>query len=240
MALFSGRRRDPTWSWTVVGVIALLGVIHAIDVLSGAHLAYVWALMPGELIAAARELPAHPSDLSAWRALSTLLTYSLVHADVMHVAFNCAYFYFFGMLLAQLVGGRMVLAALVICSITAGLAFVIHHGESSPSFVVGASGAISGVAGMFVLLAFRWEDAPLVYAWPLARPVAPAQAAIVAALSAASDVYVLHSGGDGGIAVDAHVGGFAGGLVLGALMTTFFATWNAYLTSPLGRSKRRA
>lgn len=239
MPLFSGRRRDPGFSRAVVGTIVLLVAVYAVDLVGDLRLAYQWALMPGELIAGLRRLPSDPLNGQAWMAIATIWTSVLVHAGIMHLAFNALYFYFFGTLLAQLVGDRAVIVTLLLTSVTSGAAFAIHHGEASPAFVIGASGAISGVAGLFVLLSFRWEDSPLVYTWPLARPVAPVQAALLALFSAGMDVYVLRLGGVGGTAVDAHVGGFAGGLVLGAVLTTFYPTWDAYLSSAIGPGPKR-
>ncbi len=233
MPIFSGRRRNPTLSLAVVGTLVVLTAVHAVGLILVPDLTYQWALMPGELVASVERIGRDPAALEAWIPILTIWSSVLVHANVMHLAFNAAYLYFFGTLLYQLLGNRGVLAALALTSVSSGLAFVFHQGPDTASYVVGASGAISGVAGLFCLLAFRWEDSPLVYAWPLARPVAPAQAALVAVFSAAGDIYGLREGASG-VALDAHVGGFAGGLLLGAILTTVYPTWDAYLRSALG------
>ena len=146
----------------------------------------------------------------------------------------CSEVTFFGTLLAQVAGDRWVLLGLLICSIASAAAFVVHHVEGPATYVIGASGAISGVAGFYVLLSFRWEI-PWAMAWPLARPVPPFHAALIAIVAVGMDLYVLRSGGSGGIAVDAHLGGFAGGLLLGAVLTTFFPTWERFRMSAAGR-----
>jgi membrane associated rhomboid family serine protease len=56
----------------------------------------------------------------------------------------------------------------------------------------------------------------------------------VALVAVGFDLYVLRSGLADGVARDAHVGGFAGGLLLGALLTTFFPTYEGFLRSRLG------
>lgn len=235
MALFSGRRRNPTVSWAAIGAILVFGVVHAVSVFGGPRLAYVWALMPGELTAALRTLTTDPANPTVWASIATVWTSVLVHANVMHLAFNGIYLYFFGTLLMQMAGERAVIATMFLTSVTSAAGFVLWQGGASASYMIGASGAISGVSGLFVLLSFRWEDAPLVYAWPLARPVVPATAALFAAASIALDVYGLRVGGAGGTALEAHVGGFAGGLILGAVLTTFLPTHVAYRRSRLGR-----
>ncbi len=63
------------------------------------------------------------------------------------------------------------------------------------------------------------------------------RAALVAIVAAAMDVYALRAGGDN-IAQDAHLGGFAGGLVLGAILTTFYPTWERFRMSWAGGGVR--
>lgn len=235
MALFSGRRRNPTVSWAAIGALLLFGAVHAVSVIGGPRLAYVWALMPGELTAALRTIPSDPGNLAAWASVATVWTSVLVHANVMHLAFNGVYLYFFGTLLMQLAGERAVIAAMFVTSVTSAAGFVLWQGGESAAYMIGASGAISGVAGLFVLLSLRWDDAPQVYAWPLARPVVPITAGLLAIASIALDVYGLKVGGAGATALEAHVGGFAGGLLLGAVVTSFLPTRAHYQRSRIGR-----
>ena len=226
--------RDPTKSRAVIGFSLVLTAVFAAEALTGFALARTLALVPQELVAAIDTLATDPASVDAWLTIGTVFSTVLVHGDAMHLAFNLAYFWFFGTLLSQVAGDRWVLLGLLICSIASAAAFVVHHVEGPPTLVIGASGAISGVAGLYVLLAFRW-DIPWAMAWPLARPIPPLHAALVAIVAVGMDLYVLRSGGGGGVAVDAHVGGFAGGLLLGAVLTSFFPTWERFRISRAGR-----
>jgi len=221
-------------SRAVIAVTLTLVAVFAAEALTGFGLAPTFALVPQELVRAIDTLGTHPGSGDAWLTIGTVFSTVLVHGDVMHLAFNLAYFWFFGTLLAQVAGDRWVLLGLLICSIASAAAFVVHHVEGPATYVIGASGAISGVAGFYVLLSFRWEI-PWAMAWPLARPVPPFHAALIAIVAVGMDLYVLRSGGSGGIAVDAHLGGFAGGLLLGAVLTTFFPTWERFRMSAAGR-----
>lgn len=170
-----------------------------------------------------------PDGLRGWWSVATLWMSSCAHGGFEHLAVNLAFLWFFGALLSQLVGDRWVVLALLITPLTANLAFWWLH-AGPPTMVIGASGAVSGVSGLYVLLAFRW-DGPSVYAWPLARPVPPAQAALLAVLAVALDIYVMRRGGGGGVARAAHLGGFAGGILIGAFLTTFLPSYDHYRNS---------
>ncbi len=225
--------RDPTKSRAVIAVCLALTAVFVADWVTEFGLARTFALVPQDLVRALDTIGADPGSLDAWLTLGTAFTTLLVHADVMHLLFNLAYLWFFGTLLSQIAGDRVVLLALAVCAVTSAAAFVVNRAEGPPTQVIGASGAISGVAGLYVLLAFRW-DTPWVEAWPLARPIPPLHAALVAIVAAGVDVLALRDGGDG-VARDAHLGGFAGGLILGALLTSFFPTWERFRLSRLGR-----
>lgn len=226
------RRRD--LSLTVIVVCTTLTAIHLLDaLLFDDGLARVMALYPSELL---RVLDGAPITAREGWAIATIWTSVLAHGGVEHLATNLLFFWLFGTLLAQIAGERWVVIALIVTSVTAAAAFVWRHADAAgPTGVLGASGAISGISGLYVLLSFRW-DAPDVHAWPLSRPVPPVQAALAALIAAAIDVYVLRSGDSEGVAVDAHVGGFAGGLLLGAVLTTMCPTLESFRRSFLGPS----
>lgn len=229
-------RRDPTRSRAVIATSLVFAAIFVADQAMEFGLVYRFALVPQDLVAALDTLAQDPGSARSWLTLGTVFTTVLVHADLMHLGFNVAYFWLFGTLLAQVAGDRWVVLGLVICSITSAAAFVVHRADGPATMVVGASGAISGIAGLYVLLAFRWEI-PWAMAWPLARPVPPVRAALVAIVAAAMDIYALRTGGDN-VAQDAHLGGFAGGLVLGAILTTFFPTWERFRATWAGGGVR--
>ena len=214
----------------------LFTAVFVADWVTGFGLPYHFALVPQDLVQTLKSLPTDPNSLDAWLTLGTVFTTVLVHADLMHLAFNVGYFWLFGTLLAQVAGDRWVVMGLMWSSIASAAAFVIHRAGGPPTQVIGASGAISGIAGLYVLLAFRWEI-PWAEAWPLARPVPPLHAALVAIAAAAMDVYALRTGG-GNIAQDAHLGGFTGGLLLGAVLTTLYPTWERFQRAKAGGGVR--
>jgi len=226
--------RDPTISRAVIAVCVALSAVFVADAVTDFDIARLLALWPVVLRASVGSLLDDPTNGPAWLGLATVFTSTLVHADVMHLGFNLAYFWLFGTLLSQVAGGRWVVITLAWASLTAGLAFVVLEAGSAASYVIGASGAITGVSGLYVLLAFRWEI-PWAMAFPLARPVPPLHAALIGIAAVGMDLYALRSGVSDGVAYASHVGGFAGGLLLGALLTTFYPTWDRFRASWWGR-----
>ncbi len=150
-------QRDPTRSRAVIATSLVFAAFFFADWIMEFGLVYRFALVPQELVTALQTLPGDPASLESWLTLVTVFTTVLVHADLMHLAFNVAYFWLFGTLLAQVAGDRWVVLGLLFCAIASAAAYVIHRAGGPASPVVGASGAISGVAGLYVLLAFRWE-----------------------------------------------------------------------------------
>lgn len=228
-------RRRFDHSRAVIALGGVMAIVALADLALGFPMATRFALRASDLTEAWATLQHTPGAPEAWRSIGTLWSYAFVHAGVEHIGFNLLYFWFFGSLLYEVAGDRWVLGGFLFTTATAGLAFVLRHHDVGRATVLGASGSVSGLAGLYVLLAFRWSTMPHASAWPLARPIPPIQAALFALIGAATDVYMLSEGD--GVARDAHLGGFAGGLFLGMLLATFLPTWEQFLRSKLGPSR---
>lgn len=155
--------------------------------------------------------PGHPelfgfSPINIGARPWTLLTYTFVHANVLHLAFNLLALYFFGPPVEARLGPRRFLAFYVACGLGgAALAGVLS--QIIPfTLLVGASGAVLGVA---VAFAWYWPDAP-VQVFPFPEPFAAKWlvtftvviALVLAWLSAATGVsdgvsHLAHLGGIG-------------------------------------------
>ena len=84
-------------------------------------------------------------------ALATLFTSQFLHAGLLHVAGNMLYLFIFGPAVEERMGSRRYLAFYLLSGIVAGLAMVVM-GPQSRIPVVGASGAIAGVLGAYLVL----------------------------------------------------------------------------------------
>ena len=156
-----------------------------------------------------------PPDLAVIPAGATILTSLFLHADWFHLGGNMLYLWVFGDNIEDAMGHVKFLAFYLLCGIAAALA----HGLSDPDSIsplVGASGAISGVLGAYLLLHPKVRVLVLLfYRVPLRLP-----AFIVLGGWVALQVYNVYADGslpgndDGGTAWWAHIGGFVAGMVL--------------------------
>lgn len=146
-----------------------------------------------------------------WR---TLVSSMFLHGGWLHLLGNCWFLWLFGNNVEDAMGHLRFLAFYLACGVLAALTQV-WAGPDSTIPMVGASGAISGVMGAYIILypmvrvhilviVFRFTiPAWLMLGWWFGMQVINAQTDAV-----------------GGVAVWAHIGGF----VAGALLTSGFRT----------------
>ncbi|RLF01514.1 MAG: rhomboid family intramembrane serine protease, partial [Thermoprotei archaeon] len=97
-----------------------------------------------------------PVYLTAPLQLYRLITSMFMHANLFHIFFNMLYLYFFGKSVESVLGGKRYLALYLASGLVAEIfhtAFIPVEGYlSAVTPAVGASGAISGVLGAYLLL----------------------------------------------------------------------------------------
>jgi len=130
----------------------------------------------------------------------TLLTYQFVHAGPLHLALNLLLLFMFGPAVEERLGGRRFLLLYQGCALGTAAFAVGLAGMLELPPLLGASGAILGVALVFALL---WPEAELVV-FPV--PV-PLSAATVLAIVVALDLLGSLRFADDGLAHLAHLGG---------------------------------
>jgi membrane associated rhomboid family serine protease len=108
------------------------------------------------------------SPLHFWTRPWTLVTYQFVHASIWHLAFNLLALYFFGPPVEARLGGRRFIGFYLMCGLGGALLSALLVTVVGDQLVIGASGAILGVA---VAFAWYWPDAP-VLVFPFPEPFA--------------------------------------------------------------------
>src|SRR4029079_17385629 len=81
----------------------------------------------------------------------TLLTYMFLHGDIIHLSSNMLFLWVFGDNVEDAMGHIKYLAFYLICGIAAGLAHAFML-PTSKLPLVGASGAVAGVIGAYLVL----------------------------------------------------------------------------------------
>jgi membrane associated rhomboid family serine protease len=167
-----------------------------------------WAFTP-------REFFANPAA-----HFPTLLTSMFLHGGWLHLIGNMAYLWTFGDNVEDNFGHLRFLFFYVAAGILAMLAqaaFIPHSGLPN----VGASGAIAGVLGAYILMFPRGTVKLLTNAGILRLPAILAIGGWIALqfVNVAGEL-AKTSSGQGGVAYMAHIGGFFAGMVLALLLRT--------------------
>jgi membrane associated rhomboid family serine protease len=177
---------------------------------------YSLGLIPAVLFGSA-ELPA---EIRTVPALVTPLTSMFLHGGFFHLAGNMLYLWVFGDNIEDRMGRGRFILFYVLCGIAAALAQALPD-PSSRIPMIGASGAVSGVLGAYLLL---YPRTPVLVAIPLLIVLYTFHLPALAVLGiwfAGQLLSSLAQQGEAGIAFRAHVGGFVAGLLLVRLFVRF-------------------
>jgi membrane associated rhomboid family serine protease len=159
------------------------------------------------------------------KTAATFVTHMFLHGDVQHILYNLVFLWTFGILASDLLGQWRALAVFLLCGIGGAIGHICLNLDSSDP-MIGASGAISGLEGLYLGLAVRWS-LPYAEVWPIAYPVHPQQLGLFAILGFVGDL-LLFANHDEHIAYGAHLGGFLTGVAIAAVITTAYPTLTAY------------
>lgn len=143
-------------------------------------------------------------------APATLISYQFLHGSILHLVFNMAFLWVFGDNIEDAMGHWRFLVFYLMCGVIAGLI----HAAADPGAVipiVGASGAISGVLGAYLVLHPRAKILVPVIIVPLYLP-----AYILLLFWIGFQVFsaVLLTPDQSNVAWWAHIGGFLAGMIL--------------------------
>jgi len=146
--------------------------------------------------------------------LSDLFTSLFLHGGLLHLAGNMLFLWIYGDNVEHRLGRLGFLLAYLATGVLATLTFsLLARGSAVP--LVGASGAISGVLGLYFLLFPRNRVKIFVFLFPLLVDVWLLPARFVLGFYLVVDnLLPVFFGADSSVAYGAHIGGFLGGLVL--------------------------
>jgi len=167
-----------------------------------------FGVVPGDLTGSMTSA-ADPMCGAPGVGFGTLVTSIFLHGGWGHLIGNLWFLWVFGNNIEDSMGHFRFLAFYLATGVAAALAQVVTD-PSSPVPMVGASGAISGIMGAYILLYPRARVDTLVFIWIVPMP-AWMMLGYWFTLQLSG---VLASGGIGGVAYAAHVGGFLAGLAL--------------------------
>jgi membrane associated rhomboid family serine protease len=227
------RRTTPVVNYVLI-LINIFVFVFLQGLGSNDRFTYAYSTVPGEIITGRdivtrpvevqnftgqrMEMPGlQPTPIPVWL---TLMTSMFMHGGIAHIFGNMLFLFIFGDNIEDRLGHLRYLLYYLVCGIIAGLSHVFATAalaaDASSLLVpsLGASGAISGVLGGYILL-YPTNRVVVLLGW-FATPM-PAFLAIGLwfVFQLISGLGMLGSGSQaGGVAYAAHIGGFIAGLIL--------------------------
>ncbi len=174
------------------------------------HAVYSLGMIPA-VIFNLQELPA---NLVTVPAFVTIFTSMFLHGGWMHLIGNMLYMWIFANNIEDAMGHKRFIMFYLLCGIAAAMAQAIPDPQSTTP-MIGASGAISGVLGAYLLL---YPHARVLVAIPLGIFIYTTRISAKWVLGFWFVLQIFNSlmSGDqqGGVAWGAHIGGFVAGMAL--------------------------
>ena len=145
----------------------------------------------------------------------TVFTAMFMHANLLHIGVNMLYLWIFGNNIEDVLGHVKFLAFYLLCGVAAALAQVAVSPASRVP-MVGASGAIAGVLGAYLILFPKARIVSLVILFYFIQVTALPASLVLGFWIVLQIINSLVMGGGvgGGIAYAAHIGGFLAGILV--------------------------
>jgi membrane associated rhomboid family serine protease len=152
-------------------------------------------------------------DPDAWRPVAAI-TSSFLHGGVMHLLGNMWFLWVFGNAVNYKFGHWQYAALYLTCALAGGMS---HYLATDNIPVVGASGAIYGVMGAYVVFFPRNDVVMMFWAYIIRRDFSISSWVMIALWVGWDLLQVLNTGTSGPVALAAHLGGFVLGFSVGML-----------------------
>ncbi|MFH0748321.1 MAG: rhomboid family intramembrane serine protease [Candidatus Bathyarchaeota archaeon] len=155
-----------------------------------------------------------PFFIMRGQQLLTVITSMFIHVDFLHIISNMLYLYIFGDNVEDKFGHVKFFFLYIFFGIVGGLAhsvFTVVFGAEPFIPAVGASGAISGVLGAYLVF---FPSARIVSVVPSYFFVRLARIPAFVFIGFWFILQILYSGGSSSVAYLAHIGGFVAGVIL--------------------------
>jgi membrane associated rhomboid family serine protease len=194
----SGRKPYVTYLLIAVNIATFLGYWSSLQGRALDEFLYAWGLVPDQIMAG--------------HGAATLITHMFLHGGWMHLAGNMLFLWIFGDNLEDVLGHLRYLAFYLAAGLGAA-ALQIAGDPAATGPMVGASGAIAGVLGGYLLL-FPRARVDVLIIFVIFFRVFSIQAWIVLGVWFGLQLMNGFGATEDGVAYLAHVGGFITGAVL--------------------------
>lgn len=166
------------------------------------------------------------NGLTNYASLMNTLSYQFIHGGFLHLLSNMWFLMIFGTFLEQHIGSLKLMFIYLISGIVAAFSFSAISGSSTIP-LVGASGSISGLMGLFLVLHWKKPARCMFWILPIKGYTGFVDLPVWAIMGIwfLSDVagYLGNITEMGGIAHTAHLGGLFFGIIVGLIYSSFGA-----------------
>jgi len=207
---------------TTVILIALNSMIFLYQVSLGERFnefIYSMGLLPFEITHHIDILPTGPSPIYL-----TIFSSMFMHGSVVHLLGNMLFLWIFGNNVEDYLGRKKFLFFYLICGISAAFTQILFNSDSTVP-MVGASGAIAGVLGAYMVLYPRAKITTVIIIIFFIRLIKLPAIVVLGFWIIYQFLYGISSlaatTGEGGVAWFAHIGGFICGIILIKLFKPF-------------------
>ena len=215
------RRIQPVVNYAFIGINILVFLLLQ-RLGNNDAFTYAFSLVPKEIttgidltgVQVIRDSLGHTAEIQHYATplpvYFNFLSSMFMHGSIMHIFGNMLFLWIFGDNIENLLGHIRYAIFYILCGFAAAAAQIIMAPDSIIP-MLGASGAISGVLGGYVLLFPKRPVRALIFNF---MTTVPAYVAIGIWIVYQAVLGYFSSAGTGGVAYAAHIGGFVAGLVL--------------------------
>jgi membrane associated rhomboid family serine protease len=203
---------NPTsiFPFVTIAIIVLNSAIYLWGLFSPSgeqEIAFSYGAIPHYLLTFEKHQPVHP--------FATVFSSMFLHGGLFHLAGNMLYLWIFGNNIEDRLGHPRFL----VFYLAAGIVAAYAHAVTEPAShipMIGASGAVSGVLGAYLLLFPRARVHTVIlfgFFWQVVRVPALIVIGFWAIIQLVSGIMTKGLSAQGGVAWFAHIGGFLFGLI---------------------------
>ncbi|MEZ5498393.1 MAG: rhomboid family intramembrane serine protease [Steroidobacteraceae bacterium] len=204
-------RIRPFVTYALLALCVLAFLLQLFSGGNGERIVYALGVIPAVLLGHMQL----PTELSWVAPQLTIVTSMFLHGSLLHLAGNMLYLWIFGNNVEDAMGHARFVFFYLICGCAAVFAQALPDPASRVP-MIGASGAISGVLGAYMLL---YPRARILLGLPLGFVIirlgrAPALVVLAVWFMMQLAMQLMSGEAEGGVAFRAHIGGFIAGVLL--------------------------
>lgn len=208
--------RFPLATVALIVINVIVFIVIGIFGYGGKELFFRYGFVPYDVITAGRWSGEGPL-IAGFSVFSS----QFLHGGLFHIAGNMLFLWIFGNNVEDRMGSMRFIVFYLLCGAAGAIAQIIPDPRSLVP-VIGASGAVAGVMGAYLLEFPRARVLTLIWILFFIRLIWLPAFLIIIYWIALQVFFQLSSGGQGGgVAYMAHIGGFAAGLVFFRLFLLF-------------------